>query len=676
MRSLFPSSTGGIELFDEFFESGLEQSVSPFLVPHARKWGINLPLKASILAAFFLLFAFILSFVPGQVPLSHLFLLLTYFLAGIPALIGSVEDIFNLEINIDVLMTLAAFLAILIGSGREGALLLVLFSFSGAMEEAVRTKAKGALTALKKLSPQKAHVVSPDGSLHEKSVRDIPPGTLIHVKAGQIVPLDGKVIEGASSVNLVHLTGESLPISRQIGDVIPAGARNLEGALTLSVTHTSSDSTLARIIQLIIQAQESKPKLQRWLDKVSNAYALSIISLTCLFALILPYFFSIPFFGNEGSIYRALAFMIAASPCALIIAIPIAYLSAVSACAKKGILLKGGVILDALAKCTTIAFDKTGTLTTGELSCLGIKTFGKFENALPLAYTLERSAVHPIATAIVAYAQSQAITPLPILNFNQVPGYGLQALYEQSAVCIGHSAWIIPKIPTPLQESVKQAIASFHEQGELTTLLLYQGQVAIFRFKDTLRPGISAILSDLRERAKLKLVMLTGDHAIVAKVIAEQAGITEFHAELRPEDKLSYISKNENLAMVGDGINDAPALARATVGISMGKVGSGAAVDASDIVLLQDNIELLAWLIHKSSQVVQVVRQNLLLAAAAILFATLPALLGWIPLWLAVVLHEGGTVIVGLNALRLLRGGNDFRTTSAIQTQGGHPRGN
>lgn len=646
VRNLFPATTGGVELFDEFFESGLEESVSPFLTPESRNWGKNVGLKSSLVSAFLLLFAFIFSFFPGQAALSNLFLLLTYFLAGIPALISSVEDIIDFEINIDVLMTLAAFLSVLIGSGKEGALLLVLFSFSGAMETAVRTKAKGAISSLKKLAPQKAYIVQPGGALVPRSVRDIVPGTLIHVKAGEVIPLDGKVVSGASSVNLVHLTGENLPLTRDVGDTVPAGGRNLEGALTLVVTHTSSDSTLARIIQLITQAQEAKPKLQRWMDALSNRYAVSIIALAFLFALTLPLFFHIPYLGPEGSIYRALAFLIAASPCALIIAIPIAYLSAVSCCAKQGILLKGGVILDALAKCRTVAMDKTGTLTTGELVCLEMIVEKDYDAFLSIAYALERSAVHPIAQAITNFAESKGVPPAQITDFRSIPGYGLEGKFEGKEVRIGNADWLLPDT---------DRVREIKERGEIVTILRVGEEYALFRFRDQLREDIVPTLRKLKERWGMRLLMLTGDHEASARAIAQEAGLTEYYADLRPEDKLAYISKEENLAMVGDGINDAPALARATVGISMGKIGSTTAIDASDIVFLQDSIDLLEWLVKKSHQVVRIVKQNVSIAAAAIVFATMPALLGWIPLWLAVVLHEGGTVLVGLNALRLLK---------------------
>lgn len=653
--TLFPPTNKGSELFEEFFESGKEESISPFLTPKSRSWGRHLSLKSSFIAAFLLLFAFLFSFFPLTKPLSNLFILFTYFFAGIPALISSLEDILNFEINIDVLMTLSAFLSILLGCEKEGALLLVLFSFSGAMEEAVSSKAKSAISALKKISPQKADVMQPDGSLIERSIKDIQPGTKIHVKAGQIVPLDGKVVEGTSFVNLVHLTGENLPQLRSCGDLVCAGARNLDGAFTLEVTCISSNSTLSRIIALILAAAEAKPKLQKWFDKLLNRYAACVITLSFLLALTLPLFFQIPYIGFEGSIYRALGFLIAASPCALIIAVPIAYLSALSAAAKQGILLKGGSIFDKLAKCKMIAMDKTGTLTKGELTFLGMRTFGSEKDALRIAYALERSALHPIAKAICKEAEERHIPPALISDFCMVPGCGLQATHLGKEIFIGGEKWILPKISSEKRDFIEKEIAKIRERGEVFSILLHDDNVSLFFFKDELRPHIKDTLASLEKNWGMRLLMLTGDHHESAKKMAFEAGITDFYANLSPEEKLNIISEHDNLIMIGDGINDAPALARSTVGISMGKMGSTTAIDASDIVLLQDNIEKLEWLIKKSKAVARIVKQNLSIAIGAILFATLPALLGLIPLWVAVVLHEGGTVIVGLNALRLLK---------------------
>ncbi len=659
-----------LELLNNYFEQGPQQSYSPFLRPESRTWGVNLTLKAAIAAAFLLLIAFIWSFSPKMMPLSNLLLVAVYFLAGIPSLIEATEDLRDGEINIDILMTLAAFSSVFIGSGMEGALLLVLFSLSGAMEDAVTAKAKSTISSLHKLSPSRACIVEPDGTLIEKAIRDVAIGSHMLVKAGQIIPLDGKVVAGASALNLVHITGENLPIPKGVGDTVPAGGRNLDGILTVEVTLTSADSTIERIIQLVTQAQEARPKLQRWFDSVSRTYAMTIIGLAGLFAVTLSPLLSIPFFGMEGSIYRALAFLIAASPCALIIAIPIAYLSALSSCARKGILLKGGISLDALAKCRAVAFDKTGTLTTGELHCLEIEKVASpstsandytVEEALAIAYALERNAVHPIATAIVKYAAEKQPKAIPLSAFKAIPGQGLQARAQlvngNETVYIGRPSFVAQQLPTQQQQKLLERTRELENKGELLGVLAIGAQAYIFRFSDTPRLDIADTLSAIKKRG-WDIVMLTGDHETSARRIAQEVGITNYHADLTPEDKLHYVSllsQDKGLAMIGDGINDAPALARATVGICMGKVGSTAAIDAADIVLLHDNIDLLDWLIGKALRTQAIVKQNLTLAVAAILIASLPALAGFIPLWLAVVLHEGGTVLVGLNALRLLR---------------------
>lgn len=658
-------------ILTEFFELGKQESVSPFLQPSSRLWSVNLTLKASFIAAFLLLFSFMGSFFPQTEPLSKILLIGVYFLAGIPSLIEAIEDLADWEINIDILMTLAAFSSVFIGSGMEGGLLLVLFSLSGAMEDAVTNKAKGALSSLHKLSPTKATVIEADGTLIEKAVRNIAVGTKILVKAGQIIPLDGDVIEGTSSVNLVHLTGENFPVTKTIKDEVPAGGRNIEGALTVVVTKTSADSTLSRIIALVTQAQEARPLLQRWFDKASQAYAITIISLSAFFALTLPFFLSIPFLGVEGSVYRAIAFLIAASPCALIIAIPIAYLSAVSASAKRGILLKGGITLDALANCRMIAFDKTGTLTTGELTCLSLEALIQKDNrkeiidqALAIAYAMERNAVHPIAAAIMNYGETKKVLPASLSNFTSVPGYGLKAVAtfsnENKEIYIGRPSYIASQLQPALQDILLKRTKEIEDHGELIAVLLVGSHPFIFRFRDTPRPHIGEMLHAVKKRG-LELVMLTGDHYNSAKRTAEELKIDEFHANLTPEEKLNYVSnlaEKKGLAMIGDGVNDAPALARATVGICMGKVGSSAAIDAADVVLLHDNIELLDWLIKKAHQTQTIVKQNLFLATFAIIIASIPALAGVVPLWLAVVMHEGGTILVGLNALRLLRTNN------------------
>ena len=631
-------------LFDEFFSSGLEESVSPFLTPETKKFSYNLPLKSALLSAFFLSLSFGFSFT--HKPLSNFFLTFVFFFAGAPSLIGALKDLKNLEVNIDVLMTLAAFLAISIGSGIEGGLLLVLFELSHGMEEMVSHKAKSAIHNLNEISPKFAVVLAQDGTLFEKAVREIEVGAHLFVKQGEIVPLDGTVLNGSSSLNLVHLTGESIPVPVSAGKTVPAGARNLDSALVLEVTRISSDSTLSKIIQLIVQAQEAKPKVERWLDRFGKQYASSIITLTFLFALSLPYLFALPFFGNEGSIYRSLAFLIAASPCALIIATPTAYLSAISACAKNGILLKGGIVLDALASCKRIAFDKTGTLTTGNLQCFSVEPLGSTEknDAIAIAAALEQHVTHPMSLAICDLAKHLKLPS--VQDIEVIAGFGIRGkLIDKTKVAIGLPSQIAPKL-SPMQKG-----------GEGLALLDVGGSFTLFRFSDEIRDNAKQAIHDLKFKCNLLPLMLTGDHEQSAKKVATELNFPAFFADLRPEEKLkkvAEIAEMEGLAMVGDGINDAPALTRATVGISMGKVGSASAIDASDVVLLNDDLSLLSYLFSHAKKTQKIVRQNLSLALSVICFATIPSLLGFIPLWMAVILHEGGTVLVGLNSLRLL----------------------
>lgn len=649
-------------IFDEFFASGREESISPFLTPRSRYWGKNLSLRVALLSALLLILAFAASFFLP--PLSHLLLLFVYFFAGTPALLGSIEDLKNLEINIDTLMTLAALLSVLIGSGMEGALLLVLFELSGSMEKAVANKTKSTLLSLNRLCPKFGCVVSEDGTLFDKAIQEIHVDAHLLIKAGEIVPLDGIVTKGSSFVNLFHLTGESHPVPKKEGDELQAGAYNIDGTLTLRVTRTSHDSTLKRIINLITEAQEAKPKLERFLEKFGKWYAITIISLFFLFALFLP----LPFLGDEGSIYRALTFLIAASPCALIIATPTAYLCTISSCAKRGILIKGGVVLDALASCKAIAFDKTGTLTTGKLHCVGVEALSSthpqcnVDEAFAIAYALEQNAVHPIATALSSAAQQRSIAPKELLSFQSIPGCGLEGSCLVSGrptpVAIGSATFILNKLPPKLRKQSEPLLAAEKKQGHMNTLLLVNETLFSFHFTDTLRPQAALLIQQLKNELLINPLMLTGDLADIAQLVAKEVGIDDVYAQLKPEDKLSKVtllSEKEGLAMIGDGVNDAPALAKATVGIAMGKIGSATAIDASDAVILNDNLLLLPWLFKKARHTLHIVKQNITLSLIIILFATTPALLGWVPLWIAVLLHEGGTLLVGLNSLRLLR---------------------
>jgi len=657
--------------FDEFFESGFEESVSPFLEKKSKKWSKNLPLKTAFFSLFLLIISYVIVYTSINTNIAYLLLSFIYLFVGVPALLDALEDLKNFEINISILMTLAGFLAILLNSPLEGALLLILFNISDSLEKSISHRTKSAIYNLNKISPAKAFVVNEDKSVSERSIKDITLKTKILIKAGEIVPLDGKIIEGYSQVNQVHLTGENMPVEKKVNDLVYAGTINIDGSLTIEVTKTSKDSTISRIIKLINEATEAKPKIQRWLDTFGKIYSTLVIIFSFIFAIILPFIFNITYLGKEGGIYRAIAFLIATSPCALIIGAPLAYLTAISSLAKKGIMLKGGFILDAIRKCKNIAFDKTGTLTTGdfvlssfeqilfeqdkeEKSSFYQTSFNK-EKALAIADSLERKSTHPIAQAIHIAAKDIKYE-VKIIEFKSDAGFGIQGVCEiedkKYKVYIGKLEYIEKFLKKEQKIEIEKKIS---KKAKTLSFMLIDKFLFLLTFSDEIREKSFTLIDTLKKSNNL--IMLTGDNSFNANFVAQKLDIKNVFANLKVEDKLKYASKyaENGLVMIGDGINDAPSLSRATVGISLGKVGSATAIDASDVILLNDDISLITFLLKKAYFTSKIAKQNLIFALLIIVFASIPSLLGLIPLWLAVSLHEGSSVLVGLNCLRLTK---------------------
>ncbi|MEI6242536.1 MAG: cation-translocating P-type ATPase [Chlamydiota bacterium] len=595
-------------VFDEFFASGLEESTSPFLTRSSKKWGKSLLIKSAFVSLFFFIAAFIFSFY--QPSLAKLFISFVFFFSGTLALISAIEDIKNLQININMMMTIAAFAALSLGSYVEGALLLVLFAFSSALEENVAYKTKEALHHLHKLVPKMAYTIESSGKIIEKPIHDIPIGTHLLIKEGETIPLDGKILTGSAFLSLAHLSGEHIPITKTIGDEIPSGARNLEGILTMEVIRSSSDSTVMKLIELITQAGEAKPKVQNFLDRFGKYYAIFVILFTLAYMLITPFLFSFSYLGAHGSVYRGLSFFIAASPCALILAIPTSYFSALSSAAKKGVILKGGNILDAISSCLFFAFDKTGTLTTGQFHCdevvyLGNKETFSQKEAIQIAAALEKHSHHPISAALMRKKESENLTDLEILSFSSTSGFGIQGKVrlkgKELEAYIGRLSYILPHLSSDQKKHIEERIDSA-SKGKSYTLLYVEGDLFLFVFTDSIRKEAKHMIECLHKSGR-KTILLTGDHQKTAEDVGHFLGITEVHYSLKPKDKLIQIgklAKSENLAMVGDGINDAPALARATVGISMGKGASQVAIDASDVVILREDLSLVNWIYDKA----------------------------------------------------------------------------
>lgn len=638
----------------------------------------------SALSVFFLILSFLLFLLPNAL-YSYSALFLVYLLVGTPALSQSIEQLSKWQVDLDLLMTLAAFSSIWISHGFEGGLLLTLFYLSKTIETDTTNAARAHLNSLHNLAPQKATArTSSSSPWIEMAVEKISPGNQVRIASGQIIPCDGKVLEGKSEIVLKHLTGESLPQMAKRGTQVYAGSENLLGTLIIEVTSTAKENTIAKIIRLIEQAQEKKPYLQRWFDRFSGLYAKGVIFFSTTFAVTLPLFSSIPFWGQYGSVYRALSFLIAASPCALIIALPVTYVAALSACARRGILIKGTHLFETLASVQTIAFDKTGTLTQSTLQVTQLLTLSNKKKIQQEEIDLHLSALlmmqqrtkHPIASSLQEYLENEfslqeATQSLQMVNFETLPGKGLTATFQlhqctkntQSSslqeidrfTCIaGDPHWVSNF--TDLQPAIIESIAD--QRSSPARLLLFSSPLAItlITLKDLKRPEAPQVIADLKALS-IEPCMLTGDRASAAHPVAKELGIDTLHTQLSPQEKLDHIEtlSNESVcAMVGDGINDAPSLARAHIGIAMAKLGSGAATYAADILLFQDRLEDLPWLITLGRKTRKIALQNLCFAAGALVIASIAALLGKIPMWAAVISHEGGTVLVALNGLRML----------------------
>ncbi|GMH14814.1 hypothetical protein Nepgr_016655 [Nepenthes gracilis] len=637
---------------------------------------------------------------PAVKPLQNAFIFVAFPLVGISASLDALIDICGGKVNIHVLMALAAFASIFMGNSLEGGLLIAMFNLAHIAEKYFTSRSVVDVRELKENYPDSALVLDvendeppniSDLAYKKVPVSDLKVGSFILVQAGESVPVDCEVSQGRSTITIEHLTGEVKPIDRNVGDSIPGGARNLDGMLIVKVTKAWKESMLNRIVQLTEEAHQNKPRLQRWIDEFGERYSKVVVVLSIAVALFGPFLFKWPVISTSacrGSVYRALGLMVAASPCALAVA-PLAYATAISSCARKGILLKGGHVLDALASCHTIAFDKTGTLTTGELKFKAMEPIhghhvmdDKTETAsccvpscekeaLAVAAAMEKGTTHPIGRAVVDHSVGKDLPSISIKSFESIPGRGLFATVsctesgigggEQLKATLGSVDYIASLFKTEDESrKIKEAVnTSLYGNEFVHAALSVNEKVTLFHFEDTPRPGVSDVISWLREQGKFQVIMLTGDHESSAWRVANIVGISEVHCGLKPEDKLNHVVRismeaGGGLIMVGDGINDAPALAAATVGIVLAQRASATAIAVADVLLLQDNISGVPFCIAKARQTTSLVKQNVALALSCITLAALTSVLGFLPLWLTVLLHEGGTLIVCLNSIRAL----------------------
>ena len=571
-------------------------------------------------------------------------------------------------IDVDLLMVLAALGAAFIGAPFEGAMLLFLFSLSNVLQGFAIDRTRKAIKSLMKLRPEKA-LVRRDGKTAMLPVGELSVGDLLVVRPGESIALDSVIVEGSSAIDQASLTGESIPVSKKVGDPVFAGTINQTGGLEIRVTKLAKDSTIEKLVRMVEEAQTEKADTQRFLDRAEQWYAVGVIGFTLALILIPTLAFHEPF---QTAFYRAMTVMVVASPCALIISTPASILSAIGGAARRGVLFKGGVHLERAATVKVVTFDKTGTLTEGKPQVTHVVVDDRlvdFQAApdpaalalLGLVGSVEMKSEHPLAQAIVKECGQRGVALEECTGFQSVSGQGASGLVQGRRIAVGNPRYFSASHAT-IPEAFATRIASLQDEGKTCVIVgeideatgsgRLLGAVAI---ADVLRPGAAAAVRQLKAGGILRVVMLTGDNSRVAQAIARQAGVDEFHAELLPEDKVRIVRELKTIgpvAMIGDGVNDAPALATATVGIAMGTAGTDVAMETADVVLMSDNLQNIVFALARRAR--RVIYQNLGFSMAVIVVLVISALGFKLPLPLGVVGHEGSTVLVVLNGLRML----------------------
>ncbi len=572
---------------------------------------------------------------------------------GLRTALGALRSLASGRPDIDVLMILAAVVSTALGHWEDGVILLVLFSLSDALERYAIVRTRRSIESLMDLRPATACLVRASGEIIVP-VERVQVGELVRVRPGERIPIDGEVIEGRSAVDESVVTGESLPVDKGPGAAIFAGTINAHGSLLVRVTRPATDSTITRIVRLVEQAQERKPRTQRLIERWQTPYVLGVLGacgLTIAGGVLVT--------GElAAAVYSGMVLLVAASPCAVVLASPVAILATVTRGARHGVLFKGGAHIERLAQARVAAFDKTGTVTVGRPVLARIEPLdgAAAELVLSRAASLERFSEHPLGLAVVAEARARNLPIREAASFASLPGLGVAGVVDGVWVGVGRR-----ELFEQQGRALPARLARRAESDEGETLILLwseDGVGGVLTLQDQVRAEAAAAIALLRRLGLQRVVMLTGDRAGPARRVAGQLGFCEYHANLRPEEKLERIAKLAagagGVVMVGDGVNDAPALAAATVGVAMGAAGTDVALESADVVLLRDDLRGLAEAVHLARHCVRVIRQSLGLAFGTIVLLVAGTLAGWLTLPVAVIGHEGSTVLVMLNGLRLL----------------------
>lgn len=581
----------------------------------------------------------------------------TYLLGGWDVTRHAWQAIKVKHFDTDVLMVVAALGAAFLGEFAEGALLLFLFSLGHALENRALNRARSAIKALGSLSPKTALVIR-DGKEQEVSVKSLLLNDIVIVRPGVRIPVDGVVIDGNSGVDQSPVTGESIPVDKSIGDNVFAGTINGEGVMEVKVTRLAVDSTLSRVMKMVEEAQAQKSPTQQTMDKFERIFIPAVLIVTALI-IIVPPLFGYPF---RDSFLRAMTLLVAASPCAVALGTPATILAGVAQAARNGVLVKGGAHLENLGRLKAIAFDKTGTLTHGQPEVTDVVQFQasikKEADLLSIAAGAESRSAHPLAQAVVRAAQTQGIVVSEVENVESLTGRGLRAEFDGKIIFIGNQK-LMEEHNIVLSKDYLEKASDLQKNGKtLMWVAVDSKAIGLIAVADTLRREASPTMKTLKQIGVEQTVMLTGDNVRTASSIATQIGLTDYRADLMPEDKLvairDLVKKYGEVAMVGDGVNDAPALANATVGIAMGGAGTDVALETADVALMGDDLSKLTFAVGLGRATRKIIVQNLAIALGVIAILIITTFTGIMNMGTAVIFHEGSTLVVVANALRLL----------------------
>jgi Zn2+/Cd2+-exporting ATPase len=573
----------------------------------------------------------------------------------------------SLRPDIHLLMVIAVTGAIVIGEWFEGATVTFLFALSLLLESWSVGRARRAIAALLDLTPPVVRIRRDDGSEVEVAAGEVAVGTRFIVPPGERIALDGIIVAGSSSVNQAPITGESMPVAKTVDAEVFAGTVNGDGALQVESTKVATDTMVARIIRLVEQAHGRRARAEQWVESFARIYTPLVIVAAIAVFLVPPLAFGAAW---DDWFYRALVLLVIACPCALVISTPVSIVAALASSARQGVLIKGGTFIEQPALLKALAFDKTGTLTAGEPRVVGVIPLnGHTEDELiERAAALEAASTHPLARAIVAAAGDRGTDFTAAEDMQMLPGKGVTGRYREQGFWLGSHRYLMERGQETAE--TRDAAGEWERAGRTVIVVGNDSHVCgLIAVADTVRRDAKAVIAALRAEGLERLVMLTGDNRATAEAIAAETGIDEVHAELLPEDKVAVIEelvrRHGAVAMVGDGVNDAPAMARANIGIAMGAIGSDAAIETADIALMTDDLSRLPWLMRHSRRTRTIIRENIVFALAVKLVFVVLTFAGYATLWGAIAADVGASLLVVANALRLLRAGRTSRDAPA-----------